>query len=366
MKKGTKTHTETAEHTSRLHEIGETRFGALSDDEVLGLLAERTRLLEAERELEARQREAVARLALEKKRHEEMEEAKRLAQERRTGLEKELTDLNRAIVPDKGDEELLTLIARRKELERQLGDLGQVLPPASAAEAPMTPTMAAEMPQGGNAAPAIPPVAPSAPAPEMRVPLSPSPDLKLSLRKEFGQEGIAADDFQEGSVFSGYLHQLKDNTGSLGTLLQGMPADAKKNKAFMLRVAEIDPAYAMHYADPETLKRDEDFNVRIAAMKNPRNSGNALAEMLPDARTSEVVLAAVKQDYRNIRFVRPDMSGYDEMMRIAKQAALEKVAALREAADIMLLIPRPLQQDAQFMQEIEHITASLGKEKTAI
>ena len=169
----------------------------------------------------------------------------------------------------------------------------------------------------------------------------------------------------EGSAFSGYLHQLQDNTGALGTLLQGMPLDAKKNKAFMLKVAEIDPAYAMHYADQDTLKRDEDFNIRIASMKNPRNSGNALAEMLPEMRTSKVVLAAVKQDYRNIKLVRPEMAEYDEMMRIAKKAALEKIADLREAADITLLVPRVLQQDKEFMRAVAHATASPESETAA-
>lgn len=178
--------------------------------------------------------------------------------------------------------------------------------------------------------------------------------FRESLKEEFGGETIG-EEIPENSELRRYLTQLKNNTGSLGTLLQEMPADAKKNKAFMLAVAEFDPAYAMHYADQE-LKRNEDFNLRVAAMKNPRNSGNALAEMLPEARTSRVVLAAVKEDYRNIRFIQPNMEDYDEMINIAKKAALEKIKELKNAADAMLLVPRPLQQDARFMEEVRTIT----------
>jgi hypothetical protein len=181
----------------------------------------------------------------------------------------------------------------------------------------------------------------------------PTPSFKKSLKEEFGQETIE-EDLPEGGELQRYLNQLKNNTGALGTLLQEMPADAKKNKAFMLQVAEIDPAYAMHYSDKE-LKKNESFNIKIASMKNPRNSGNALAEMLPEARTSRVVLVAVKQDYRNVKFVQPNMADYDEIIRIAKKVTLEKLNDLKSAADMLLIIPRLLQQDKQFMAEAKEI-----------
>lgn len=144
--------------------------------------------------------------------------------------------------------------------------------------------------------------------------------------------------------------------GSLGTFLQEMPLEAKAHKQFMLKVAELDPAYAMHYAD-KTLKMNESFNVRIAAMKNPRNSGNPLAEMLPEARTSRVVLTAVRQDYRNVKFVQPTMEDYDEILRIAKMATLKKVQELQEAVDITLIVPRPLSQDKRFMEQVYAVIA---------
>ncbi|MFZ2300150.1 MAG: hypothetical protein WAW00_03385, partial [Candidatus Moraniibacteriota bacterium] len=325
------------------------------DDAAFGLLAERKRLLEAQRAYAARQRAEAERLAVEAQKREAMQ----ALQKRRAAMIGSLNELNQSISPDKDDEALLVLIARRQALERELADLaaenGQP-EPAAVAEDPRT------MP--GDAIVEETPVAQPQDVQTAKAPVSPVPEIGLSPVEAFGREAISQDDFNEGSAFHRYLEQLKSNMGSLGTLLQEMPLDAKKNKAFMLRVAGIDPAYAMHYA-ADTLKKDEDFNIRIASLKNPRNSGNAIAEMLPEARTSKVILAAVKQDYRNVRFVRPDMEEYDEILRIAKQAALEKLAHLREAADIELLIPKLLRQDAQFMQAAGAIAASSEKEKAA-
>ena len=341
--------------TARLEDIAQMRLGALSDDAILGLLAERRQLLEMQREYAARQKEEEERAARETKKR----EAQKAVQKKKVETTEALEALNQSISPEKDDEELLMLIARRQALEKQLVDLtaedSRSDQAAMVEDVPTKPIdTAAE-------------VVSAAKQKDVRTaPVSFAPEIAQPPTEAFGREVISKDDFNEGSTFHRYLEQLKNNTLSLGTLLQEMPLDAKKNKAFMLKVADIDPAYAMHYADQDTLKRDEDFNIRIASLKNPRHSGNALAEMLPEARTSKVILAAVKQDYLNIKFARPDMAEYDEMMSIAKKAALERVKDLKEATDIMLLIPRPLQQDTQFMQEIEHITASLRKEKTAV
>jgi Trk K+ transport system NAD-binding subunit len=109
----------------------------------------------------------------------------------------------------------------------------------------------------------------------------------------------------------------------------------------------------MHYADPKTLKRDEDFNIHIAGMENIRNSGNPLAEMLPDMRTPAVVMAAVKRDFRNLRYATPSMERYDEMIAIAKKQALEKVRELGQATDVRPLLPKVLRDDSEFMVKVE-------------
>lgn len=339
---------------ARLEDIARMQLGALSDDAVLGLLAERRQLFEMQREYAARQKAAEERAALETKKR----EAQKAVQKKKAETAEALKALNRSISPEKDDEELLMLIAKRKALEKQLADL--TAEDSRSDQAAMTEDVRTQ--PVDTAAEAV-----SVVEQDIRtVPVSLAPEMVQPPTEAFGRDVISPDDFNEGSTFHRYLEQLQNNTGSLGTLLQEMPLDAKKNKAFMLKVADIDPAYAMHYADQDTLKRDEDFNIRIASLKNPRHSGNAVAEMLPEARTSKVILAAVKQDYLNIKFVRPDMAEYDEMIKIAKKAALERVKDLKEAADIMLLIPRPLQQDTQFMQDIERITASLRGEKTAV
>lgn len=354
------------ESKKRLQEIAEMQFGTLSDDEVLRFLAERKRLTDLEHEYEKVQKEEEARLERERKAAESLV----VVEKKKAAVTKKIEELNKSISPEKPDDDLLVLVAKRRELEKELEELGGGVlsgtgkavsvpaPPASAA-AKTIPEQ--DIPKPG-------------PEPNVTVPsvVSKKEEVLADEKKEavaevvpqvlearvdemYGREKIQSDETVNGSEFQRYLHQLKDNVGSLGTLLQNMPLDAKKNKAFMLKVAEIDPAYAVHYADKDTLKRDEDFNIRVASMKNPRHSGNAIAEMLPEARTSEVLLAAVKQDYRNVRFSQPSMAAYDEMISIAKKEALEKVKSLKDAADIMLLIPKPLQQDKSFMQQVKEI-----------
>src|SRR3989338_3532834 len=369
------------DYAKRLAEIAAAPLRTLSDDETLRLLAERARLLAMQSEAEARAQEEAARVALQKKEKEETARQQAL-EKKKADIRAELATLNGSISADKADDELLALITERKELEKRLKDLEKVAPQASEAasveslsllipEAPVAETIPETEAQDMKEAPivSVPPVRsvslsgtgreePAEPAPAVQA----APDFRSSLTEAFGQEGIIDDDMQEGSELHRYMEQLKNNTGALGTLLQNMPLDAKKNRAFMLKVAEVDPAYAMHYADRDTLKRDEAFNIHIASMKNPRNSGNALAEMLPEARTSKVVLAGVKQDYRNIKFIQPNMADYDEMIRIAEKGALESIRNLKEAADVALLIPKVLQQNRQFMERVQGL---LGPEKSA-
>lgn len=371
---------EAVEAGKRLQEIAEIKFGELADDDMLQLLAERKRLIEIKseydrflkeaeklrKEKERLKKEEEERLRKEKEEKERLQkeqerlrkeeedrlrkekEEKRLALEKehaekreaftrkKQTLVKEIEELNQAISPAKADDDLLMLIAQRKKLEKELREVEAKLLNEPSTDISQTVSVEA-----------------AAEIEEKKA--EPLPSFRESLKKEFGDEEIG-EDFPEGGELHRYLTQLKNNTGSLGTLLQEMPADAKKNKAFMLQVAEIDPAYAMHYAGLE-LKKDEDFNVRAASLKNPRNSGNALAEMLTEARTSRVVLAAVKQDYRNVKFIQPNMEDYDEIMRIAKKATLEKLQSFKSAADMLLIIPRPLQQDRQFMEEAKSIAA---------
>lgn len=381
MTKTDKKDEEEGGHQARLAVIASMNLGALDDDQVLTLLAERKRLEGLQAEYERKQQEQTAHLALEK----EKEEA--LAR---------LAELNRLIAPDKADEELLRLIAERQKLEQALavvedkiGQAGDALPDQSVPEAPL-PLPVAETVSDISVVPEPPAIVPLEPEkppvsvesaepekeeaveresivpealPAMPVPVpSPSPIAKkMDLKDDFGREGIVDEDTEPNSIIVRYLDQLRSSTGSIGTLLDNMPADAKKNKAFMLRVAEIDPAYAMHYADKEVLKKDEDFNVRIAAMKNPRHSGSPLAEMLPEARTPKVLLTAVKQDYRNIRYAHSRMDDYPEMLAIAKRRALERIRALKAAADVNALVPIALRKDAAFMTEVNAIIATVPK-----
>lgn len=353
------------EYKKRLQEIAGVQFGTLSDDEILRFLAERKRLSDVEREYERVQKEEVARLEQEKKK-----EDLKAAEKKKTVILKKIEELNKSISGEVSDDDLLIRIAHRKELEKELeesdGGVSSQKEEISPTSIPSAPVSAPEVPSENESAKSEIEVQRVAPKEAEEAggsgekkavtdkTLSRGP--KDRVEEEYGDEKISNSGIEEGTEFQRYFDQLRNNVGSLGTLLQSMPLDAKKNKAFMLRVAKIDPAYAMHFADKETLKKDEDFNLRIASLDNPRNSGNALAEMLPEARTSRVLLAAVKQDYRNVRFIQPNMADYDEMMSIAKREALEKVKNLKEATDVLLLIPKLLQQDAQFMLQVKEIT----------
>ena len=361
------------QHKTRLDEISGMNFGALSDDEALELLAERKHL------------EALYDAYQERQTH--LTELQ--AEEDQT--EVAIEELNRSISPDKDDAALLSLITHRKELEANLlevhaeieslkkgkpqksGKLDEkradplpevsredekasqapeeppVPEPVVAEEAPPVPSQP-EVQEREKEEVSVPPVEPE----ETPAPLADA--SKAGVTEEFGQEGISGNSLGENVDLEKYIDQLKTNKDSLGTILQGMPLNAKKNKAFMLEVARIDPAYAMHYADI-TLKKEEDFNVQVAGIKNPRNSGNALSEMLPEARTAKVVSAGVKQDYKNIRFATPQMEGYALMIASAKKRALEEIRQMKNAVDVRLLVPKPLQQDKAFMQEVEKAQA---------
>jgi hypothetical protein len=77
--------------------------------------------------------------------------------------------------------------------------------------------------------------------------------------------------------------------------------------------------------------------------------------MLPEMRTGTVILAGVKNDFRNVRFVRPEMPEYNEIITLAKKGALEAVKSLQGAHDIQFLIPPVLQKDKAFMAEVEKL-----------
>lgn len=161
---------------------------------------------------------------------------------------------------------------------------------------------------------------------------------------------------QEGGEMQSLLAQLDKNKETLGLLLQALPPSAKANKAFMLKVAEVDPAYAMHYADI-ALKKEEDFNMRAVGMAHGWYSSNVLSEMLPEARTGKVVLIGVRQDYRNIRFAVPNMEAYREMLEIAKKGALLRIeTSSKEHSDRAVPLPKILQKDTEFMRTAEKFT----------
>lgn len=376
MEKNTKISKKPTQENERLAVIAETKLGDLSDDAILALLAERKHLEVSRDAFLARQKAEEAKEQERLRVERENAEQQNAITHKREALIQAIETLNQSISPDKTDNELLAFVKQRKALEKELEALGPVEDTAATplvVEATPTPLVAdlpvVEAPEHTvaeknqiteNASETPPPLTDiSAPiiTPKKLVTNIPSSHFQQTLKEDFGRESIQNNDGVEGGELARYLDQLKNNTGSLGTFLQEIPLNAKKNKAFMLKVAEIDPAYAMHYADEATLKRDEDFNIRIASMKNPRHSGNALAEMLPEARTSNVILAAVKQDYSNVKFIKPDMEAYDEILRIAKKATLEKLEALKEAADMSLIIPRPLQEDKQFMEEAKKVVS---------
>lgn len=342
-------------YSARLQEIAETVFGALSDDEALALLAER-KALEAEREKMKREHSRIAELEKEK-----------------TEAEAAIAELNRSITPEKSDEALLGLIKERKESEAKLDGIERELLSMRREGAPKEEIPAEK--EAADSSKAFQPVSAKnpisediavqdteeaqPPAPEVSAEtVAPEESVSAAaLAPDFGKESIVVDPLQESGELDRYLSEIREHTESLGMLLQGMPKTAKANRTLMLKVAEIDPAYAMHYAE-DSLKRDESFCVKVAGMKNNRNSGNALAEMLPEVRTAQVVMAGVKQDYRNVRFALPNMEGYRDMLEIAKKGTIERVKELKDGADAALLVPKVLQKDAEFMQKVEALVSS--------
>ncbi len=310
----------------RLEEIAASSFGTLSDDDILRLLAERKELGELVRQ---------STLVEEQERQAQQKEARAM-------IIKELDRLNRLISPDKPDDELIHLIEERRGFEAKLATLDAHGTEEEGKQDATDPT-------------------PSVAASEKKARASLSNEISEKesplprADTDFGHEGIAQDSIEENSDFSRIIDEIKRNADSIGKILEDLPLATRRNKAFMLAVAKIDPAYAMHYADAETLKKDEDFNLKVIALKNERRSGGVLSEMLPEARTATVVMAAVKQDYRNVRFVLPQMEGYDDIIERAKTGALEKVRDLKDSVDVSFIIPKVLQKDQAFMKKVAEI-----------
>ena len=389
-----------AEIKYRLSEIAATNIQDLSDEAVLALLQERKKLTEELAQAEAKKKEAEeaaekARIAAEAE-----EERKRAEQQ---ALEAKLTEINKDITPDQDDEKLLKLIQERKKIEAELEALTGsapapvVLEEVVSQEPEKTPVeteeevvlaeeaslpevseqeelVQQEVPVGENE-----PRVPELPAEEEQKEKEPEEgEEKVSIRQDLeytpservskttgkvsavkpvlGEERIEVDDSLQTTEFQGYLSELKDNLSTLGSFLQALPKEVKRNRAFMLEVAKVDPAYAMHYADKDTLKKDESFNVAIARMNNQRNTGNALSEMLPEMRTGQVVLEGVKNDFRNVRFARPEMAEYEEIIHIAQKGTLEAMQSLKDAHDIKSFVPPILQKDKAFMIKVQNLT----------
>lgn len=342
------------QYEERLEQIAHTAFGVLSDDQILQLLAERKQLQMLKLQYEEAQKE--------------QEQLGQVKKEKEV-IEKELDRLNALISPDKPDDELIHLIEERKTWEAKLAAVNETLAgsgmieesPALAAVSTMA-TEAVQSPEEKTEAPVE--SIPETPE-EVSIPVSVTPKasssmgqegiLKTAIDKDFGEHKIFETTIDPNSELGQFLERMESNPESMGTILDDLPVAAKRDKAFMLAVAEIDPAYAMHYADKDVLKKDEDFNLRLVSIKGKRQSGSVLAEMLPEARTEAVVMEALKQDYRNVRFVLPQMQNYDKMLEKAKKAALEKVKELKESVDVMLLIPKILQKDKVFMEKVEKI-----------
>lgn len=347
--------TKTKQPKVRLDEIAETRFGELSDDQVLQLLAERKQLQSLLAQYEQVQK---------------AEEAKSRAQSEKAAIEQELGRLNALINPDKPDDELIHLIEERKTWEAKLEAVEETLAELGVVETEAPTTKKETVPESVPIPVSVPASEPRTEAPSKESGLEEVPVaksvigqegiLKASIDKDFGEHKILETTIDPSSELGRYLEQIERSPDSMGTILDGLPVSAKRDKDFMLAVAAIDPAYAMHYADKDVLKKDEDFNLRVVATKGQRASGSVLAEMLPEARTEAVVMAALKQDYRNIRFALPQMREYDKMLERAKKAALEKVRELKESVDISMLVPKILQKDKSFMEKVEKIAPSEG------
>lgn len=361
-------------NAERLAAIAATVLGTLSDESVLELLAER-RTLEKEN------------TAYEKERDEKQQQAQAAAAERQS-IEQELAELNTSITPDKDDDTLLALVAERKKLEVKLAALGEpeeiaVTDPVPEAEAsePTEEKPAEELEKAidvpvveevveikeepveeAKPEPVVETVAPAVAEVEPKEETkNDEKEPKKVVDERIGEERINM--ITSSSDAKEFLQLLSENPDDALSRLESLPDELKKDKGFMLKVAAVDPAYAMHYADAKTLKKNEEFNVKIASLNNPRNSGNPLAEMLSEARTAPVVMAAVKNDFRNLRYAMPDMEGYADMLEIAKKQAREKVKSLGQAVDLRMFLPKALRDDQAFLEEAEQIIKDLKKKE---
>jgi len=337
----------------RLKEIQVTSLEGLSDDAVLALLAERKHLENILLEyIKADQKQAEA----------EQVHKKLLAEEEK--VEEKIAELNQEISPNKKDEELLALVQERHQLEEELLKIHQELEEPL----PLPEPVVEVVPESTPPKEEVPLPAPEPqivekvqekvlPEPEPEIVIQPEVK-KESIFKEdtFGEEEIRFDSIQESGDFEKYVHLLESSRESLGSFLQTLPKEARSNKSFMLKVATIDPAYAMHYA-ADDLRKDESFHIQVASLKNPRNSGNAIAEMDPDMHTGKVILAATRRDFRNVHYVREDMPEYDEIIHVAKKGALEKLSQLKESFSLDSMIPKILQKDEAFMTEMKKVAA---------
>ncbi len=363
----------------RLNEIRNTALQSLSELEVLALLEER-KFLEAE----------LVRLEEESKALAAAEEERLRLEALKDDLREKIQKLRESIHPDQSDDELLRIIAEKKELEKALvaleGEVRENKPAANEKEE-KDQSIVKNVVQKKKENEVKEEVIAEEQKSEI-LDTKEGQELEESKEEDIVEEEKTLDDKisidinatysnggasqngkvsglerEEGAItldaslqtdeYHGYLEELKANINSLGSFLQSLPQEVKRNKAFMFEVAKIDPAYAMHYADKDTLKKDESFNIRIAGMNNGRNTGNPISEMLPNMRTSAVILAAVKNDFKNVRFLLPEMEDYDEIIMVAKKAALEAVRTLRDAHDIDFLIPPILQKDKKFMEEVK-------------
>jgi len=376
------------QNKNRLQAISETTLGSLTDEVVLEFLAERRSLMKENSAYENIRDEEAKRVAV-------------LTAEEQA-LERELEELNISITPDKDDDTLLALIQHRKELEAKIsvlneeemklsGKISQEEDNSEEEQKKDMSVLASDLPKDET----IFVSEEQADDVEKEEDLSKIENPIVSLSESVSSEDIPEEEVREqehipeeavsveepkkvldaligseginksanSQEARDYLQFLQSNTEEALSRLETLSEGLRKDKMFMLEVAKVDPAYAMHYADPKTLKKDEDFNVCIAAMKNPRDSGNPLAEMLSDMRTSKVVMTAVKQDFRNLRYATRSMEGYDEMIEIAKREAREKVRSLGQAVDVRVFLPKTLREDRVFLKEIEEIIEKL-KRKT--
>lgn len=333
--------TTTPQYEERLEQIAHTSFGSLTDDQVLQLLAERKQLETLRQQYEKIQQE---------------QERVTEAQGKKTEIEEALNRLNALISPDKPDDELIRLIEERKTWEEKLDKISETLKTFGTVVEPGLSEEKKELPEMEVSTDDVSVqqnLESSVPASVSQVDQQPA--SSFAIDSDFGEQKIVDTTIDPNSELGQYLVQMESSPETMGKILDTLPASAKRDKMFMLAVAALDPAYAMHYADKDVLKKDEDFNLKVVAMKGKRLTGNVLAEMLPEARTAAVVMAAVKHDYRNVRFALPQMTDYDKMLERAKKSALEKVKELKEGVDIGLLVPKILQKDKAFMEKIEQM-----------